>query len=55
MALVNAPFDVAEQSGFEQIGRQRTAVDGDERMLDARRIGVNRLGDQFFARARFRR
>ena len=46
-------FHMPEQSGFQQIGGQRTAVHGDKRMIHARRIGMNRLGDQFLARAGF--
>ena len=38
-----------EQSGFQQIFRQRSAVDSHERMVYAGRIGMNRFGDQFLA------
>jgi hypothetical protein len=42
---------VAEQGGFQQVRRQRTAVDGHEHPLAARRVGVDGLGDEFLAGA----
>ena len=42
-----------EQSGFQQVGWQRSAIDRDEQAFGARRIRMDGLGDQFFARAGF--
>ena len=42
---------VAEQFAFEQILRDRAAIDRDERRLGARAMLVNRARDQFLARA----
>ena len=44
-------LDVAEQRRLEQIGRQVAGVDGDERALRARRVGVDRARDQLLAGA----
>jgi len=42
---------VAKQLRFDQIGRDRTAVDHEHRALAARRRRVNGLRDHFLARA----
>ena len=44
-------LDVAEERRLEQIRRQVAGVDGDERALRARRVGVNRARDQLLAGA----
>ena len=44
-------FDVAEEGGFEQVGRDGAGVDGDEGLVAARRVGVEGLGDELFAGA----
>ena len=46
-------FLVAEQLRLDQILRQRRATDFDERLLRARRVVVNGVGDQLLAGARF--
>ena len=43
--------DVTKQIRLEQIRRQTAGVDGDERPVDARRIGMHRPGHQFLAGA----
>src|SRR5436189_714633 len=42
---------VAEQHGFDEIFGDRAAIDGVELLLGARGGGVDRLGDDFLARA----
>ena len=44
---------VAEQRGFQQLGRQRAAVHGDKHVVGARRIGVDGFGDQLLAGSGF--
>ena len=44
---------VPEQRGFQQVRRHRAGVHRDERLVAARRIRVDRLGDQFLAGAAF--
>ena len=46
-------FFVAEQFAFQQIFRDRAAVDGDHLLLAARAVFVHRLGDEFLAGAAF--
>ena len=46
-------FLMAEQFAFQKRRRQRCAMDGDHRLLGARAEVVNRLGDEFLARAAF--
>ena len=47
------PLFVPEQLAFQQIFRDRRAVDRQERQLAAAAVMVNRSGDQFFSRAAF--
>src|SRR4051794_16033947 len=42
-------FFVAEQLGFDQVGRNRAAIDGDKRLLRALTHLVNGAGNEFFA------
>jgi hypothetical protein len=42
---------MAEQHRFDEIFRDRAAIDGDHRLAAARGGGVDRLGDHFLARA----
>ncbi len=44
---------VAEEGGFEQLGGDSAGVDGDKRLVAARGVGVDGLGDQLFAGAAF--
>src|SRR5262249_4472986 len=44
-------FDVTKQLAFEQLFRNRTTVDGDERPFGARRSFVHELGDELLAGA----
>ncbi len=44
---------VAEQLGLQQMRRNRTAVDGDERRVTTRRVRVNRRRRQLLARTGF--
>ncbi len=44
-------FDVAEQGGLEEIGGHGAGVDRHKGLVFARRVGVERLGDEFFAGA----
>ena len=46
-------LDVAEERGLEQFRRHGAGVDGHERLVAARRIGVNGLGDELLAGAAF--
>ena len=46
-------FRVAEEFGFDQFLWQRGAVYFDEVFFGAQAIVVDRIGDQFFARAGF--
>ena len=46
-------FLVAEQFGFDQIGRDRAAVDRDERLFRAAAHLVDRAGDQFLSGSAF--
>src|SRR5207253_920732 len=46
-------FQMAEEFAFNQTGRDRAAVDFDQRMIAASAAAVNRAGDEFFARAGF--
>src|ERR1017187_7609497 len=50
MALVKAPF-VPEQSGFQQLRRQRSRIHRYEHLVGPRRVGVDRLGHQFLSGA----
>src|SRR6185436_19700020 len=43
--------DVAEQLALQEVGRHRTAVDGDERLVLAGAEIVHRAGDQLLAGA----
>ena len=43
------PLDVAEERGFQQIGGHGAGVHRHKRLVPARRIGVDRLGDQLLA------
>ena len=47
------PFDVAKEGGFEEVGGEAARVDSDEGLFGAGGIGMNRLGDEFFAGAGF--
>ena len=49
-AGVRAGFG-AEKLGLDQLGRQRAAVDGDERAVLDRRVRLDDLGDAFLAGA----
>ena len=44
---------VAEERGLEQLRRHGAGVDGHKGLVAARRVGVNRLGDQFLAGSAF--
>src|SRR5579875_400146 len=44
---------MAKKSRFEQFGRDGTRVDGDERPVTARGVGVNCLSDEFLSGAAF--
>ncbi len=44
-------FDVAEERGLEQLGGHGAGVDGNERLVAARRVGVDGLGDDLLAGA----
>ena len=44
-------LDVAEERGLQQLGGHGAGVDGDEGLVAARRVGVDRLGDQLLAGA----
>ena len=46
-------FPMAEQFGFDQLFRQRGAVDEDERLVRPRAALVDEAGDEFLARAAF--
>ena len=46
---------MAEQGGFQKLGRQGAAVDRDEHLVRARGVGVDGLGDQLLAGAGFAR
>ena len=46
-------FDIAEEFALDQRGHQRTAVDGDERLVVERSGVVNGARDHFFAGAAF--
>ena len=42
---------MAEQLGFEQVARDRAAIDRDERLARAAALGVDGAGDDFLAAA----
>ena len=42
-------FLIAEQFGFDQRFRQRGAIHFDERLLRARRVVMNGVGDELFS------
>src|ERR1700761_7165292 len=44
---------MSEKRGFQQIGGHGSSIDRDERLIAARRVGVQRFGDQFLAGAAF--
>jgi len=44
-------FDVTEEGGFQKFRRHSTGIDGDERAITARRVGVECLGDKLLAGA----
>ena len=44
---------VAEQLAFQQFGRDRGGIEGDERLARARRFAMQRMRDQFLAGAGF--
>ena len=46
-------LDVAKEAGFEEIGRDRAGVDGDEGAVAAGGVLVDRFGDELFAGAGF--
>ena len=48
-----ASFAMAEQFAFDQVFRQRTAIDGHHRLGGAMALSVQRAGDQFLAGAGF--
>ena len=47
------PLFVPEQLRFDQIGGDRAAIDGDDRLFRAWRSGMDRIGDDFLADAAF--
>ena len=48
-----AALDVTEQLAFDQVGRDRAAVDGDERRGGARAVGMDQVRGEFLAGAGF--